>query len=192
MTAPADDKTLLIIICGAGPAPHAGRLISLANKTGWTTRVIATAAAVKMVNVAALEAFAGSPVRTDFNPNGRGTGAASSSSADALIIAPATYNTINKLAGGVNDSYPLNIVAEALGRRTPTAILPFVNTALAARRPFLNAVADLRSEGAKVLFGPGQWMPHPPGTGGAHLDSFPWGMALEAINQAGPIGRPNG
>jgi hypothetical protein len=103
------------------------------------------------------------------------------STADALIVAPATFNTINKLAAGVNDTYALNVVAETIGRGTAVAILPFVNTALATRRPFVRAVQALREEGVKVLLGPGQWLPHPPGTGDAHLADYPWHAALAAV-----------
>ena len=109
-------------------------------------------------------------------------GSRRSSAADGLIIAPATYNTINKLALGINDTYPLNVAAEAIGRRTPVIIAPFVNTALAARRPFTTAVQQLRLEGVRVLFGAGEWTPHPPGTGAEHSARFPWNKAVEALN----------
>jgi phosphopantothenoylcysteine synthetase/decarboxylase len=180
MTDPAPIRTLTLIVCGAGPAPHADTMITLARTSGWSVQVIATAAALPMIDPPTLEAASGSPVRTNYEsskPTGKRT-----SAADALIIAPATYNTINKLALGINDTYPLNVAAEAIGRGTPTAILPFVNTALAARQPFLNAINTLRGEGVSVLYGPGQWLPHPPGAGSLHLDTFPWHKPLQAID----------
>ena len=106
-----------------------------------------------------------------------------SSDAQALIIAPATYNTINKLAVGINDTYALNVAAEAVGRGVPTAILPFVNTALAGRLPFVRAVESLRHEGVEVLIGDGKWEPHPPGSGDDMIASFPWAKALKAVSQ---------
>ncbi|GGK73729.1 hypothetical protein GCM10012284_04530 [Mangrovihabitans endophyticus] len=84
---------------------------------------------------------------------------------------------------GINDTYALNVAAEAIGRKTPTAILPFVNTALAARRPFRQAVEALRSEDVTVLLGPGQWKPHPPGTGDQQAHEFPWQTALLAVTR---------
>jgi hypothetical protein len=88
-------------------------------------------------------------------------------------VAPATFNTICKLANGISDNYALGTVAESIGRGLPVVILPFVNTALAARQPFQHAVAALRAEGVRVLFGPGEWEPHPPGTGGERIAGFP-------------------
>ena len=175
-------RSLCLIVCGAGPAPHVGTLISLAQADGWTLQLVATAAAVPMLDLPALEAAVGSPVRTDYSGNGTGP-RTRSSAPDAVIIAPATYNTINKLAVGINDTYPLNVAAEAIGRPTPVVVLPFVNTALAARRPFADAVRHLRDEGVRVLLGPGQWNPHPPGTGGQHIAQFPWQAALEAATR---------
>jgi hypothetical protein len=57
-------------------------------------------------------------------------------------------------------------------------MLPFVNTALASRRPFLQAVDQLRTEGVGILLGPGEIEPHSPGTGDGQLDSFPWALAV--------------
>ncbi len=100
-----------------------------------------------------------------------------------MIVAPATYNTINKCAQGISDTYALGILAEAISLPSPVVILPFVNSALAARRPFQRAVALLRDEGVSVLFGPGQFEPHPPGTGDQQLDAFPWHLALDTAEQ---------
>ena len=71
-------------------------------------------------------------------------------------------------------------MAEAIGRRVPVVILPFVNSALADRAPFRRAVDSLRAEGVRVLFGPGEWVPHSPGTGGERIATFPWAIVLDA------------
>jgi phosphopantothenoylcysteine synthetase/decarboxylase len=142
-------------------------------------RVVATPAALGFLDTDALATQTGAPVRSDYRaPGERGQ---RSSSADAIVVAPGTYNSINKLAAGINDTYALNVVAEAIGRRTPVAILPFVNAALAARTPFQRAVESLRTEGVRLLFGPGEWVPHPPGHGGQHLATYPWRRALDAV-----------
>lgn len=174
---------LCLIVCGAGPAPHVGVLVELAQADGWTVRIVATPAAMDFLDDAELARQTGFPVRSDYGAPGQPR--AHSSAADAVIIAPATYNTINKLALGINDTYALNVAAEAIGRGVRTVILPFVNAALAARQPFQRAVAGLRQEDVTVLYGPGQWMPHPPGTGGEHIATFPWKGALAAAKVEG-------
>jgi flavoprotein len=96
------------------------------------------------------------------------------------MVAPATSNTICKLALGVSDNYALGVLAEAVGLRQRVVILAFVNSALASRQPFARAVEVLRDEGVQVLPGPSHWLPHPPGTGGDRIDTFPWRKAVDA------------
>lgn len=170
---------LSVIVCGAGPASDVGKLVKLAQQRVWTVQLIATPAALAFLDVAGLEALTGSVVRSAYASPGEPR----SLKADAVIVAPATYNTINKCARGISDTYALGILAEAISLPSPVVILPFVNSALAARRPFQRAVAQLRDEGVSVLLGPGQFEPHPPGTGDRQLDIFPWHLALDAAEQ---------
>ncbi len=172
-------RTLCIVVCAAGPARHVGRLVQQAQSQEWTVRLVATPAAIGFIDREALATISGAPVRHDYRPSDEPE--TRSSTADAIIVAPATYNTINKLATGVNDTYALNVVAEAIGQGRRVAILPFVNTALAIRRPFVAAVESLRTEGVHVVLGPDQWQPHKPGNGNTMVDKFPWHIALSAV-----------
>jgi Flavoprotein len=70
---------------------------------------------------------------------------------DAIVVAPATYNTINKWAQGISDTYALGLLAEITGLGIPIVVLPFVNSALANRAPFRRSVESLRSEGVRIL-----------------------------------------
>ncbi|GAA4630348.1 flavoprotein [Actinoallomurus vinaceus] len=170
---------LSVVVCGAGPAGEVGRLVGLAQERGWDVQVIATPAALDFIDVADLEARTGRPVRSAY----RKPGQPRSPRSDAVIVAPATYNTINKTAAGISDTYALGILAEAPGLGIPVVMLPFVNSALAGRRAFLHSVDELRAEGIRVLFGPGEFEPHPPGTGGERIDHFPWLSALLQVEE---------
>jgi phosphopantothenoylcysteine synthetase/decarboxylase len=172
VTQPA--RVLALIVCGAGPAAEVGTLVKIAQQRNWTVQVIATPAALGFLNADELEKLTGSPVRSAY----RLPGQPRSSKTDAVVVAPATYNTINKCAQGISDTYALGILAEAVSLPIPVVILPFVNTALAGRRPFLRAVNQLRAEGVRILLGPGEFEPHPPGTGGEQLEAYPWELAL--------------
>ena len=173
---------LQLLICGAGPATDAGRLIDAAQARSWTVAVTATPSALSFIDVPAIEELTGNPVRSSHRAPA--TGQRALPSVDAVIIAPATYNTINKLALGIADNYALISAAELIGRGVPTVIVPFVNAALAARTPFRRALVDLRSEGIHVLSGPSDgWEPHPPGTGSAAQASFPWHRAFQLVHR---------
>jgi phosphopantothenoylcysteine synthetase/decarboxylase len=177
------EKHLNLVVCGAGPAADAGILIQLAQEQSWTVTVTATQAALSFIDLMELEQLTGVSVRTGY---GQSQGSQRDiRPVDALIIAPATYNTINKLASGIADTYVLTSVAEVLGRRAPAVVVPFVNAALASRHPFQSSVARLRAEGVRVIQGSDDdWEPHTPGFGDRQRAEFPWPTALEAITRS--------
>ncbi|WP_436502072.1 flavoprotein [Actinokineospora sp. HUAS TT18] len=165
------------MICGAGPADHIDRMIKLAQADDWDVWCLATPSAVDhFLALDALEALTGHVVRTGHQRAGQ----PALPKATAVVVAPATYNTINKWAGGIADTYVLTQLAELTGLGVPIVVLPFVNTALSANRVFQRSVAELRDSGVVVLLGEGGFVPHPPRTGGQVMDSFPWHAALQA------------
>ncbi|MEV4010815.1 flavoprotein [Nonomuraea angiospora] len=174
MAEPQGDE-LYIIVCAAGPAPDVGRLVAMAQERGWAVQVVATPSALDFIDVAALEAQTGRPVRSRYRkphePKPPRPG--------AIIVAPATYNTVNKFAGGIADTYALGLLAEAPGLGIPVVVLPFVNNALAVRRPFLRSIDELRAEGVRVVFGPQQFATDEPDAGAHH---FPWERALSELS----------
>ena len=174
-----NDPVLYVIACGAGPAGQVTRLISDARARGWDPYLIATPAALDFLDVPELEAQTG-PSRPKRVPQTwKCRRRRSLPKADAIIVAPATYNTINKWANGISDNFALGLLAEAAGLRIPVVVLPFVNSALASHPAFQRSVALLRDAGIQVIHGPGRLEPHPPGTGSSRFDTFPWHQALD-------------
>ena len=98
MTLPA--RVLCVVVCGAGPAAEAGQLVKLALERCWSVKVVSTPAGLAFLDTAAIEAQTGSPVRSQY----RSPGEPRSRPSDAIIVAPATYNTINKWAQGISDT----------------------------------------------------------------------------------------
>lgn len=173
-------RVLYLMICGAAPADRIHVMVKLAQAAGWSVHCLATPAAVDyFLNLDALAELTGHPVRTDHQRAGQ----PGLPNADAVIVAPATYNTINKWAAGIADTYVLTQLAELTGLGVPIAVLPFINTALAANRVFQRSVDELRQSGVTVLLGEGGFKPHPPRTGGSRLDAYPWQSALETIER---------
>ncbi len=174
---------LYVVVCAAAPATEIDRLLRYAGEQGWDVWAIATAAAVEyLVDPAAIERLTGHPVRTGYRMADE-PGALPR--AAAVLVAPATYNTINKWAAGVADSFPLSTLAELTGARVPIVVLPFVNTAFAANAVFQRSIETLRAEGVQVLIGPDGFQPHPPRTGEDQLAQFPWRRAVDALAGAG-------
>lgn len=175
------NSVLYLMVCGAGPADHTEHMVRLAQADGWDVWCIATQSATEhFLDPDALAELTGHPVRTGHQRAGQ----PALPEATAVIVAPATYNTINKWAAGIADTYVLTQLAELTGRRVPIAVLPFVNTALAQNRVFQRSVDELRESGVTVLLGQGRFVPHPPRTGGQVMESYPWHLALEVVQDA--------
>jgi hypothetical protein len=172
----SSQRMLYVIVCAAGPAPQVGKLVSQAQQRGWLVRIISTPAALSFIDVPTLEGQTKMPIRSQ--PRAPGTPRLSAK-ADALIIAPATFNTVNKLAAGISDNYALDIINEMISH-VPVVMLPFVNSSLASRPQFVRSMQSLKDEG---IFSTWEYAPHPPGKGGEVIDTFPWDKALDQVER---------
>lgn len=174
-------RTLYIISCAAPPARHVtARLIEPAQREGWDPCLLATPSAMQFIDQEAAEAATGHPVRSTYKKPGTPDVLPPP---DAIIVAPATVNTINKWACGICDTLALGILVEAIGKKLPVVALPFTNRAHAAHPAFPESIEKLRSWGVRVLYGPDIYPLHEPGTGSQHLDIFPWHLTLKALRE---------
>lgn len=85
--------TLYLVVCGAPPTSHIDQFISLAQQAGWDIGIIATPAATAFLDIHALEAQTGRTVRVEYRMPGE---SAPFPEPDAIVVAPATFNTLNK------------------------------------------------------------------------------------------------
>jgi phosphopantothenoylcysteine synthetase/decarboxylase len=177
------DDVLYLIVCGAPPSRDAVTLVRQAQEQGWRVCVISTPAATQFIDAAELEAATGYPIRSEYKAPGT---ADLLPPPDAIVVAPATVNTINKWAAGICDTLATGILVEAIGKRLPTVALPFTNRAHAAHPAFVENIGRLRSWGVTVLFGPDVYPLHEPGTGSKFLHLFPWSMTLQALTDMTP------
>ena len=148
----AGARVLYVIACAAPPAADVAELVRLAQRRGWDTCVLTTPSARRFTDVAALGRQTGHPVRSEYKNPGQPDVLPDP---DAVIVAPATVNTINKWAAGICDTLALGILVEAIGKRLPIVALPSTNQAHAAHPAFTENVGKLRSWGVSVLFGAG-------------------------------------
>jgi hypothetical protein len=176
-------RVLYVIACGAPPTSEVGKLVRLAQDDGWDVCVLTSPAGRRFADIPGLERATGHPVRSEYkNPGDPDL----LPPPNAVIVAPATVNTINKWAAGICDALALGILVEAIGKRLPIVAIPFTNDAHAAHPAFAENIAKLRSWGVTVLFGSDVYPLHEPGTGGRYLSLFPWAEAADAISQQAP------
>ncbi len=176
-------RMLYVIACGSPLARHVGRLVELAQQDGWEVGVVTTPDGAKFIDRPTLARQTGHPVRTHYkNPGDPDV----LPPADAMIVCPATVNTVNKWAAGITDTLALGLLVEAQGLGVPLVAVPYTNVAMAAHPAFRAALARLSEWGVTVLFGDHVFPLHPPGSGERHLHAFPWEAALAALRDRSP------
>src|ERR671918_291553 len=130
---------ILLGVSGGIAAYKAVELVRLATGAGHAVRVIQTPASLKFVGRATFEGITGAPVLVDeFEPDpARGAFPGDPAPdhdpishlelvrrADAYVIAPASANTIAKLAGGLADNM---VTSAALAAACPLVVAPAMN-----------------------------------------------------------------
>jgi phosphopantothenoylcysteine synthetase/decarboxylase len=140
--------TLYVVACGAEPARQVARLVRHAQATGWLACVVGTRIGRRFLDVEALAELTGYPVREDYKQPDEPDVLPP---ADAVACAPATFNTVNKLAAGISDTLPLGLVNEAIGAAKPVVLAPWANADLRAHPAFDRSVATLAAAGVRFV-----------------------------------------
>jgi phosphopantothenoylcysteine decarboxylase/phosphopantothenate--cysteine ligase len=176
---------ILLGVTGGIAAYKALELTRLATKAGHAVRVIQTETSQRFVGAASFAAITGAPVLTDEFERDELRGAfpgdpqpahaplshlALVETADVFLIAPASANTLAKLAGGHADNL---LTAAALACRRPLIVAPAMNDAMYEHAATQENLRTLRERGVEVLEpgvgalgSPGEWgvgrLPEPP------------------------------
>jgi phosphopantothenoylcysteine decarboxylase/phosphopantothenate--cysteine ligase len=167
---------VLLGVTGGIAAYKALELTRLATKAGHSVRVIQTEASTRFVGTASFSGITGAPVLvTEWEPDPlRGafpgdpapehaplSHLALVERADLYVIAPASANTIAKLAGGHADNL---LTAAALACRRPLIVAPAMNHAMYEHPATRANLETLRARGVEVLEpatgalgSPGEW-----------------------------------
>jgi phosphopantothenoylcysteine synthetase/decarboxylase len=172
-------RVLYVVACGSPAARDVGKLVEIAKRAGWEVCVICTPDALKWLDLPRLAEQTGHPIRHRYKHPGD---LDVLPAAHAIIVAPATVNTINKWAAGIADTLALGLLVEGLGKGLPIVALPYTNAAMAAHPAFGENVARLRGWGVTVLYGPEVMDLHSPGAGESRIDAIPWRLTLDALD----------
>ncbi|HET7013266.1 MAG TPA: flavoprotein [Streptosporangiaceae bacterium] len=194
MSVTPTQRVLYVIACGGPPAGDLPQFVAQAQGLDWDVCVISTPSGLKFIDAAGLAEQTGHPVRSDYKQPDEPDVLPP---ADAFVVAPATFNTINKLAAGISDTLALGLLNEGLGGGKPIIAVPFPNQALARHPAFVANLAALRSWGVELIFDPDPAsLPEPvpsnpanpanPGDSGNQGSAlFPWTRLVDALSQLG-------
>ena len=191
---------ILLGVTGGIAAYKAVELVRLASSAGHAVRVIQTPESLNFVGRASFAGITGSPVLVDeFEPDparGAFPGEAMPdhdpishlelvARCDVLCVAPASANTLAKLAGGHADNL---LTSAALASVAPLVLAPAMNSRMWDHPATRHNLDTLRARGARVV---------EPGTG-ALAAKGEWGVGrlaepaqiLEAVEATLPAGGP--
>src|SRR5438552_1944757 len=122
-------KNIVLGVTGSIAAHRAADLASLLTKQGCDVQVVMTADALRFITAVPFKTLSRHPVVTDLYDEDQGWQPAHIKLADEanlLLIAPATANTLAKLAHGIADD-ALSCVALALNPRAKVLLAPAMN-----------------------------------------------------------------
>jgi hypothetical protein len=170
-------RVLYLLGTAAPPVLDVAIVVTSAQARGWDVCVGLTPTAADWLEdeLGALADLTGHPVKSRYRRPGERD---SWPPADVALLAPATLNSVNAVALGLTPSWPIGYAVEALGRRAPLAVMPCVKDTMAAHPQFGRSVQTLRDAGARVLLGPGGFVPHASGQAGL----YPWETALTTLD----------
>lgn len=145
-------STPLTIVVGVTGGIAAYKVVGVIRSlvlAGHSVHVVATEAALRFVGRPTLEAISRNPVQADlYEGVAEVRHVAIGRSADLIVIAPATANTIAKLAAGIADDLLGNTV---LASTAPLVIAPAMHTEMWHNPATVANVATLRRRGARIV-----------------------------------------
>jgi phosphopantothenoylcysteine decarboxylase/phosphopantothenate--cysteine ligase len=140
---------IVVGVTGGIAAYKAVGVIRLLVKAGHDVHVVATDAALRFVGRPTLEAISRNPVETDLYAGvAQVRHVAIGQSADLIIVAPATANTIAKLAAGIADDLLGNTI---LASKAPVLIAPAMHTEMWQNPATVANIATLSARGVSVV-----------------------------------------
>lgn len=142
---PLQGYELLVCVTGGIAAFKVAALVSTLVQQGCGVRVAMTRAARRFVGPVTFQALSGRPVQTSlWRSEGDIPHLRLTEVADLALVAPATANTIGKLAGGLADDLVGSLL---LGAACPVMLAPAMNERMWTHPSVQRNVAFLREHG---------------------------------------------
>jgi len=147
------EMNIVLGVTGSIAAHKAVDLASLLTKQGATVHVVMTADALHFVTAVPFKTLSRNHVVTDLYDDTEGwqpTHIKLADEADLLLIAPATANTVAKLAHGIADD-ALSCIALALNPKAKLLLAPAMNGKMWMHPATQANVATLQNRGAEFI-----------------------------------------
>ncbi|TRX52018.1 bifunctional phosphopantothenoylcysteine decarboxylase/phosphopantothenate--cysteine ligase CoaBC [Fulvivirga sp. M361] len=145
------NKKILLGVCGSIAAYKAAHLVRLLVKAGAEVKVIMTASASEFITPLTLATLSKNPVLTAFVKNKAGewnNHVELGLWADVMVIAPASANTMAKMANGICDNL---LLATYLSARCPVMLAPAMDLDMYLHPATLTNLDKLKGFGNQII-----------------------------------------
>jgi flavoprotein len=167
-------RWVYLVVSAAPPVLRIEELVVALGADGWSVCVIATPTAASWIDLDALadrtgcltQVRARSPRQQESLPR-----------AGAVVVAPITFNSINKWAAGTSDTLALGVLNEMLGTDVPIVAVPCVKAVLRTHPAYDESVARLTRAGVSMMDPDAVTVRAEDG-----LATFDWSQILAALN----------
>lgn len=169
---PSSQHVLYWIACGSSAATYIVEPgVQAAQQAGWDVCVVTTPHGRNFLNLPSLARLTGHPIRSEYKmpdtpdllPR-----------ADALLVYPASFRTINTWVTGDSATLAVGLLCEYLGLGTPIVAVPYTGNGLDQHPAFLHHIQQLREWGVQVIYDRERYPP---------LNNVPYEVALEVLHQ---------
>ena len=147
-----EDKTIIVGITGSIAAIEVVSLIRQLKRKGATVRAVMTPSASKIIHPHAVQYATQNDVITELTGMVEHVAfLGTHGSADLLLIAPCTANTIGKIANGIDDTPVTTCAITALGSGKPVVIVPAMHESMFSQ-PAVKHNMDRLSQSAHFVW----------------------------------------
>ena len=146
-------KNILVGVTGGIAAYKSAGIVSLLKKKGYNVKVVMTENATKIIGPLTLETLSRNRIYVDMwdsNPHYEVEHISLADWADMVLIAPATYNIIGKVANGIADDMPTTILA-AVSVRKPVFFALAMNVNMYENPILKENIDKLKSFGYRFI-----------------------------------------
>ena len=146
-------KNILVGVTGGIAAYKSAGIVSLLKKKGYNVKVVMTENATKIIGPLTLETLSRNRIYVDMwnsNPHYEVEHISLADWADMVLIAPATYNIIGKVANGIADDMPTTILA-AVSVRKPVFFALAMNVNMYENPILKKNIDKLKSFGYRFI-----------------------------------------
>jgi phosphopantothenoylcysteine synthetase/decarboxylase len=140
--------SLALVVCGSPFAARAAEVAGAIGAAGWAVRVVATRAAMTWVDDDAVEAVTGFRALVEQRRPDEPT---RFPTPVHVVVCPATFNTVNKLAAGIADTYAHGVLCEAVATGVPLTVVPTVGPRLSGHPAYGRSVELLTAVGVRFV-----------------------------------------